>query len=87
MWGKNWLSPRNIPWEFLLIKRAHGFKKNVQLQIITATTTQNAREIREIVGIFPHCISSTPAHLARANTTYLNANNENIVDFPPNHPT
>ena len=24
-----------------------------------------------------------PAHLARATTTYLNANNENVVDFPP----
>ena len=30
-----------------------------------------------------------PAHLARATTVYLNANNVNVVDFPPppNHQT
>ena len=26
-----------------------------------------------------------PAHLARATTAYLNANNVNVVDFPSNH--
>ena len=28
-----------------------------------------------------------PAHRTRATTWYLNANNVNIVDFPPNHQT
>ena len=28
-----------------------------------------------------------PAHRARATTTYLNANNVNVVDFPQNHQT
>ena len=45
----------------------------MQLQIITATTTQKAREIREIAGYFPHCaldaFPSAPAHRARATTT------------------
>ena len=36
--------------------------------------------------IFPHCSSSAPAHLARATNAYLNANNENVVDFPPKSP-
>ena len=27
-----------------------------------------------------------PAHLARATTAYLNANNVNVVDFPPKSP-
>ena len=27
-----------------------------------------------------------PAHLARATTAYLNANNVNVVEFPPNSP-
>ena len=27
-----------------------------------------------------------PAHLARATTAYLNANNVNVVKFPPNSP-
>ena len=29
---------------------------------------------------------SAPAHLARATTAYLNANNVNVVDFPPKSP-
>ena len=65
--------------------------KSAQLQIITSTTTQNAIENREIAGFFPHCaldvFASAQAHLARATTTYLNANNENVVDFTPNHQT
>ena len=36
--------------------------------------------------VFPHCISSAPAHLARATTTYLNANKENVFDFLPKSP-
>ena len=28
-----------------------------------------------------------PAHLARATTAYLNDNNVNYVEFPPNHQT
>ena len=35
---------------------------------------------------FHHCTSSAPAHLARATTTYLNANNENFVYFPQKSP-
>ena len=35
---------------------------------------------REIVGFF------LIVHLARATTTNLNANNENVVDFPPKSP-
>ena len=28
-----------------------------------------------------------PAHRTRATTAYLNENNVNVVDFPPNHQT
>ena len=37
-------------------------------------------QIREIVGFF------LIVHLARTTTTYLNADNENVVDFPPKSP-
>ena len=71
-------------------KTCSWFQKSVQLQIITATRTKNAREIREIARFFPHCtLDVFPialAHRARATTTYLNANNENFFDFPPKSP-
>ena len=64
------------------------FLKSVQLQMTTATTTtQNVRGIRELAGFFPHCalevFPSAPTHRTRATITYLNANNEDVVDSPP----
>ena len=44
-WGKFWLSSKEYPMEILTDETCTWFQKSMQLQIITATTTQNAREI------------------------------------------
>ena len=53
--SKFWLSSKEYPVEILTDKTCSWIQKSVQLQIITITTTQNAREIRQIAGFFSHC--------------------------------
>ena len=55
------------------------FQKSMQLQIITATTTQNAREIRD----FSSCIGRLFTHMKAQN---LIANNVNVIDLPTKSP-
>ena len=47
-WGKFWLSSKEYPVGILTDKTCAWFQKSVKIQIITATTTKNAREIWEI---------------------------------------
>ena len=82
MWGKNWLSQRNIPWEFLLINVLMVSKKRATTKYNSNNNTKCTRNSGNC-RIFPHCTSSAPAHLARASTTYLKANTENVVVFSP----
>ena len=53
---------------------------------ITNYNSNNNTKCTRNCGIFPYCTSSAPAHRTRATTTYLNANNENVVDLSPKSP-
>ena len=70
-------------------KTCSWFQKSVQLQIIAATITQNAREIREIVEFFPHCaldVFQVLQPIGQGPPQHnLNAKKENVVDFPHKH--
>ena len=45
--------------------------------------TRNSGNCQNFSSLCIDRFPSAPAHRARAITTYLNANNENAVDFPP----
>ena len=70
--------PRNILWGFLLIRRAHGFKEACNYRKNSNNNTKCMRNLgncRIFSSVCTGCLS-----------THLNANNVNVIDFPPKSP-